>query len=58
MEEIGYRATTFESEGVSGSRREFIAWLLKTCAQDDVKTADLIDSEAIERFRQISRQQV
>jgi type II secretory pathway predicted ATPase ExeA len=48
MEEIGYRTTTFEFEGVSGSRREFIGWLLQACAQNDVKPADLMDAEAIE----------
>jgi hypothetical protein len=30
MEEIGYRTTTFEFEGVSRHRREFIGWLVKT----------------------------
>ena len=48
MEEIGYRTTTFEFEGVSGHRREFIGWLVKTCAQDGVKAADLMDADAIE----------
>jgi hypothetical protein len=48
MEEIGYRTTTFEFEGVSGSRREFISWLLKACAQDGVKLTDLTDADAIE----------
>ena len=48
MEEIGYRTTTFEFEGVSRHRREFIGWLVKTCAQDGVKSADLIDADAIE----------
>jgi len=48
MEQIGYRTTTFEFEGVSGSRREFIGWLLKACAQDGVKPADLMDADAIE----------
>jgi len=48
MEEIGYRTTTFEFEGVSGSRREFISWLLKACAQDGVKLTDLMDADAIE----------
>ncbi len=48
MEQIGYRTTTFEFEGVSGSRREFIAWLLKVCAQDGVKPADLMDADAID----------
>ena len=40
--------TTFEFEGVSGSRREFIGWLLKVCAQNAVKPADLMDADAIE----------
>jgi len=35
-------------EGVSGSSREFIGWLLKACAQDGVKPADLMDADAIE----------
>jgi len=48
MEEIGYRTTTFEFEGVSGHRREFIGWLVKTCAQEGVKTADVMDADAIE----------
>ena len=47
MEQIGYRTTTFEFEGVSGSRCEFIGWLLKTCAQDGVKPADLMDADAV-----------
>ena len=48
MEEIGYRTTTFEFEGVSGSRREFIGWLVKFCGQDGVKLADIIDADAID----------
>jgi type II secretory pathway predicted ATPase ExeA len=48
MEEIGYRTTTFEFEGVSGSRREFIGWLLKTCARDREKLTDIMDADAIE----------
>ena len=35
MEEIGYRTTTFEFEGVSDYRREFIGWLLKSWASGD-----------------------
>jgi type II secretory pathway predicted ATPase ExeA len=50
MEEIGYRTTTFEFDGISGSRREFIAWLVKTCAQDGVKLPDIIDADAIDRL--------
>jgi hypothetical protein len=48
MVEIGYRTSTFEFEGVSGSRREFINWLLKACAQDGVKLTDMMDADAIE----------
>jgi len=48
MEQISYRTATFEFEGVSGSRREFIGWLLRACAQDGVKPADLMDADAIE----------
>ena len=47
MEEIGYRTTTFEFEGVSGSRLEFIGWLVKSCVRDGVKLADIIDADAI-----------
>ncbi len=48
MEQIGYRTTTFEFEGVSGSLREFIGWLLKACAQDGMRPADLMDADAVE----------
>ena len=48
MEEIGYRTTTFEFEGVSGHRREFIAWLLKACVDDGINPADIMDADAID----------
>lgn len=48
MEEIGYRTTTFEFEGVSGHRREFIAWLLKACIDDGIDLADIMDADAID----------
>ena len=48
MEEIGYRTTTFEFEGVSGHRREFIAWLLKACVEDGINPADIMDADAID----------
>ena len=46
MEEIGYRTTTFEFEGVSGHRREFIAWLLKACVDDGINPSDIMDADA------------
>ena len=48
MEEIGYRTTTFEFEGVSGHRHEFITWLLKTCVEDGINPADIMDADAID----------
>jgi type II secretory pathway predicted ATPase ExeA len=48
MEEIGYRTTTFEFEGVGPHRREYIAWLLKECSDDDVKVGSLMDADAID----------
>ena len=48
MEEIGYRTTTFEFEGVSGHCREFIAWLLKACVEDGINPADIMDVDAID----------
>jgi type II secretory pathway predicted ATPase ExeA len=44
----GYRTTTFEFEGVSGHRREFIAWLLKACVEDGINPADIMDADAID----------
>ncbi len=48
MEEIGYRTTTFEFEGVSGHRREFIAWLLKACLDDGTDPTGVMDADAID----------
>ena len=48
MEEIGYRTTMFEFEGVAGHRRDYIAWLLGACAAEGVKLADLMDADAID----------
>ncbi len=31
MEEIGYRTDVFTLDGIAGSQREYIQWLLKTC---------------------------
>lgn len=49
MEEIGYRTTTFDYEGIgSGQRRDYVAWLLHACAAEGVKVAELMDEDAIE----------
>ncbi|CDL87039.1 hypothetical protein XCR1_830014 [Xenorhabdus cabanillasii JM26] len=33
MEEIGYRTTIFTQDGIIGSQREYIRWLLKSRAE-------------------------
>lgn len=48
MEEIGYRATIFSLEGIVGSQREYIEWLLKECFAPDTKISDVLDAEGID----------
>ena len=48
MEQVGYRTSVFDYEGVAGHQRDYIAWLLAACADDDVKVADMIDADAID----------
>jgi type II secretory pathway predicted ATPase ExeA len=49
MEEIGYRTTTFDYEGIgSEQRRDYVAWLLGACAAEGVNIGDLMDEDAID----------
>jgi hypothetical protein len=48
MEEIGYRMTVFDFDGIVGHQREYIDWLLKICAAEDVALTGMIDEAAIE----------
>lgn len=48
MEEIGYRAAVFELDGIAGSQREYIEWLLNTCFAADTQRLKVIVAEAIE----------
>ena len=49
MEEIGYRTTTFDYDGIGNEqRRDYVAWLLGACAAEGVKVADLMDEDAID----------
>lgn len=47
MEEIGYRTDIFTLDGITGSQREYIQWLLKTSMgkgkPEDILTADALD---------------
>ena len=48
MEEIGYRTAVFSLEGVTGSQREYIEWMLTTCAADKVKVDAIVDPAAVD----------
>ncbi len=48
MEEIGYRATIFSLEGMAGSQREYITWLIDACVTEGTKLSDVLTVEAIE----------
>ena len=48
MEEIGYRTTIFDYEGIGAEqRRDYVAWLLGVSAAEGIKVADLMDEGAI-----------
>lgn len=48
IEEIGYRTTTFSFDGIAGQQREYITWLLRTCAAEGTAPGDLVGETAIE----------
>jgi len=48
MEEVGYRTATFALEGVAGSQREYMTWLIETCAKDGVTIDDILEPAAVD----------
>jgi type II secretory pathway predicted ATPase ExeA len=48
MEEIGYRVTTFSLEGVTGSQREYITWLINACTHEGVDIDDILEPAAVD----------
>jgi type II secretory pathway predicted ATPase ExeA len=48
MEEIGYRSRILTLEGMVGSQREYITWLIDGCATEGTKLSDVLTLEAIE----------
>ena len=48
MEEIGYRTAVFSLDGLMGSIREYIEWLLTNCLIPKTKWQEVITPEAIE----------
>lgn len=48
MEEIGYRTDVFNLDGIAGSQREYIHWLLEACAADKASAEAILTPEAID----------
>jgi hypothetical protein len=43
MEEIGYRMSVFDFDGIAGYQKEYILWLLKACAAETIVVADMFE---------------
>ena len=48
MEEIGFRTDVFNLDGIAGSQREYIHWLIGACAKNDVAVETILTAEAID----------
>jgi type II secretory pathway predicted ATPase ExeA len=48
MEEIGHRTDVFSLDGIAGSQREYLCWLLETCTQGETKPLDILTEDAID----------
>lgn len=46
MEEIGYRTDVFSLDGITGSQREYIQWLLESCSEDSQTATGIFSEEA------------
>ncbi|WP_082743895.1 MULTISPECIES: phosphoribulokinase/uridine kinase [unclassified Burkholderia] len=48
MEEIGYRTDIFSLDGITGSQREYLHWLIGACAADGTDVESLLTEDAID----------
>ena len=48
MEEIGYRTAIYALEGVTGSQREYMTWLIDTCAGEGTGIDDVLEPAAVD----------
>ena len=48
MEEIGYRTEIFTLDGIAGSQREYIDWLLGACTGEKASLDEIITEDAID----------
>ncbi len=50
LEEIGLRTDTFSLDGITGSQREYLQWLLSTCTAHPQGPDGIISPEAVDRL--------
>ena len=48
MEEIGFRTDVFNLEGIAGSQREYLHWLLNTSMRDGNSVESVLTLDAID----------
>jgi len=48
MEEIGYRTDIFSLDGIAGSQREYIEWLLSCCTNGQSEAGEILTPESID----------
>jgi len=48
MEEIGYRTDLFTLDGIAGSQREYIHWLLQVCTAPQTEPETILTTDAID----------
>jgi type II secretory pathway predicted ATPase ExeA len=50
MEEIGFRTDVFNLDGIAGSQREYIHWLLKSCTKNETAVETILTADAIDQL--------
>lgn len=50
MEEIGFRTDVFNLDGIAGSQREYIHWLLKSCTKSEAAVESILTPDAIDQL--------
>jgi len=48
MEEIGFRTDVFSLDGIAGSQRQYIRWLIGSCTKSDITVESVLTLEAID----------
>lgn len=48
MEEIGYRTDVFTLDGITGSQREYIRWLISACSENKLEAESVLTVDALD----------